>query len=173
LRLKYFPEVTIRGQKAEFTGESLWALRPARSERFTLPFALTNKISLPHTRISQLESNQDFGPRTSFWPRKLTCLEAVLKFGYERLLKQKPVNKKGHALMLNDLIQAFRGHKPSLIPRSPFACRRLDPGDRKWGGSHAADIANSHYFSLAAMPKHLAKDNHLCDSIGDSIPHKP
>lgn len=43
-------------------------------------------------------------------------LEAVLKFGYGRLLKQKPVNKKGHGLMLNGMFQAFRGQKPPLIP---------------------------------------------------------
>src|SRR3990172_4625531 len=43
-------------------------------------------------------------------------LEAVLKFGYERLLKKKPVNKKGGGLMLNDMIQGFRSQKPQPIP---------------------------------------------------------
>lgn len=72
-------------------------------------------------------------------------LEAVLKFGYERLLKQKPVNKKGQGLMLNDLIQAFRGQKPSLIPQHLL---HLADSIRVIGnvpGSHAADIANYHF----------------------------
>ena len=72
-------------------------------------------------------------------------LEAVLKFGYERLLKQKPVNKKGQGLMLNDLIQAFRGQKPSLIPEHLL---HLADSIRVIGnvpGAHAADIANYHF----------------------------
>lgn len=72
-------------------------------------------------------------------------LEAVLKFGYERLLKQKPVNKKGQALMLNDLIQALRSHKPSLIPDHLL---HVADSIRVLGnvpGAHAADIANYHF----------------------------
>lgn len=43
-------------------------------------------------------------------------LEAVMNFGYERLLKKQPVNKKGKGLMLNDMIQEFRNHRASPIP---------------------------------------------------------
>jgi hypothetical protein len=43
-------------------------------------------------------------------------LEAVLEFGYERLLKRRPVNKKGRRLMLNDMIQEFRSQQRSPIP---------------------------------------------------------
>lgn len=72
-------------------------------------------------------------------------LEAVLKFGYERLLKHKPVNKKGQGLMLNDLIQAFRSQKSSLIPDHLL---HLADSIRVIGnvpGAHAADIANYHF----------------------------
>jgi len=43
-------------------------------------------------------------------------LEGVLKFGYQRLLKKPAVDKKGHGLMLNDMIQEFRKQKPLLVP---------------------------------------------------------
>lgn len=36
--------------------------------------------------------------------------------GYHRLVKKPPVNKKGHGLMLNGMIQKFRAQKPSPIP---------------------------------------------------------
>lgn len=72
-------------------------------------------------------------------------LEAVLKFGYERLLKIKPVNKKGHGLMLNDMIQAFRNQKPSPIPDHLL---HVADSIRLIGnvpGAHAADIVNYHF----------------------------
>lgn len=72
-------------------------------------------------------------------------LEAVLKFGYERLLKQKPVNKKGRGLMLNDMIQAFRSQKPLLIPEHLL---HIADSIRIIGnvpGAHAADIASYHF----------------------------
>jgi len=72
-------------------------------------------------------------------------LEAVLKFGYERLLKKKAINAKGKGLMLNDLIQAFRNQKPSPIPEHLL---HLADSLRVIGnvpGAHAADIANYHF----------------------------
>jgi hypothetical protein len=72
-------------------------------------------------------------------------LEAVLKFGCERPLKQKPVKKKGHGLMLNDMIQTFRGHKPALIPEHLL---HIADSIRVIGnvpGAHAADIAGYHF----------------------------
>jgi hypothetical protein len=72
-------------------------------------------------------------------------LEAVLKFGYERLLGRKPVNRKGHRLMLNDMIQEFRGQKPSPIPDHLL---HLADSVRLIGnvpGAHASDIANYHF----------------------------
>lgn len=72
-------------------------------------------------------------------------LEAVLKFGYERLLKQKPVNKKGHGLMLNEMIQAFRSQKPLPIPEHLL---HIADSIRVIGnvpGAHAADIASYHF----------------------------
>ena len=72
-------------------------------------------------------------------------LEAVLKFGYERLLKKKPINAKGKGLMLNDLIQAFRNQKPSPIPEHLL---HLADSLRVIGnvpGAHAVDIANYHF----------------------------
>lgn len=72
-------------------------------------------------------------------------LEGVLKFGYERLLKQKPVNKKGHGLMLNDLIQAFRNQKPSLIPEHLLHVADSIRVIGNVPGAHATDIANYHF----------------------------
>ena len=72
-------------------------------------------------------------------------LEAVLKFGYERLLKQKPVNKKGHGLMLNEMIQTFRGHKPSLIPEHLLHVADSIRVIGNVPGAHASDIANYHF----------------------------
>jgi hypothetical protein len=72
-------------------------------------------------------------------------LEAVPIFGYERLLQQKPVNKKGHLLMLNDMIQAFRSRKPRLIPEHLL---HIADSIRVIGnvpGAHAADIVNYHF----------------------------
>jgi hypothetical protein len=72
-------------------------------------------------------------------------LEAVLKFGYERLLKKNPINAKGKGLMLNDLIQAFRNQKPSPIPEHLL---HLADSLRVIGnvpGAHASDIANYHF----------------------------
>jgi hypothetical protein len=43
-------------------------------------------------------------------------LEAVRKFGYQRLLKREPANAKGRDLMMNDLIQEFRNQRPQPIP---------------------------------------------------------
>ncbi len=89
-------------------------------------------------------------------------LEAVLKFGYERLLKKKPVNAKGRALMLNDLIQGFRTQKTSPIPEHLL---HLADSLRVIGnvpGAHAADIANYH-FSRADAEFALYSTVHFLD----------
>src|SRR5882724_1334752 len=72
-------------------------------------------------------------------------LEAVLKFGYERLLKQKPVNKKGHGLMLNDMIQKFRSQKPLAIPEHLLHVADSIRVIGNVPGAHATDIANYHF----------------------------
>ena len=72
-------------------------------------------------------------------------LEAVLKFGHERLLKKPPINKKGLGLMLNDMIQDFRNQKPSPIPEHLL---HIADAIRLIGnvpGAHATDIANYHF----------------------------
>jgi len=72
-------------------------------------------------------------------------LEAVLKFGYQRLLKKEPINKKGHGLMLNEMIQEFRAQKPSPIPEHLL---HVADSVRLIGnvpGAHASDIANYHF----------------------------
>jgi hypothetical protein len=72
-------------------------------------------------------------------------LEAVLKFGYVRLLKKQPVNQKGQGLMLNDMIQELRKQKPSPIPDHLLY---LADSIRVIGnvpGAHAADIVNYHF----------------------------
>lgn len=72
-------------------------------------------------------------------------LEAVFKFGYERLLKQKPVNRKGHSLMLNEMIQTFRGYKPSLIPEHLLHVADSIQVIGNVPDAHATDIANYNF----------------------------
>jgi hypothetical protein len=72
-------------------------------------------------------------------------LEGVLKFGYERLLKRQPISKKGHGLMLNEMIQDFRSQKPSPIPDHLL---HIADSIRLIGnvpGAHASEIANYHF----------------------------
>ena len=69
-------------------------------------------------------------------------LEGVLKFAHERLLKLKPVDERGHGLMLNDMIQRFRSQKPLPIPEHLL---HVADSIRLIGnvpGAHAADITN-------------------------------
>ena len=72
-------------------------------------------------------------------------LEGVLKFGYQRLLKKQPGNKKGHGLMLNDMIQEFRGQTPAPIPDHLL---HVADSIRLIGnvpGAHAVEIPNYHF----------------------------
>jgi hypothetical protein len=84
-------------------------------------------------------------------------LEAVLKFGYQRLLNKPAVNKKGHGLMLSDMIQEFRKQKPSPIPDHLLHVADSIRVIGNVPGAHAADIANYHFsrsdaeFSLYAV----------------------
>jgi len=69
-------------------------------------------------------------------------LEAVLRFGYQRLLKKQPADKKGRGLMLNDMIQEFRRQKPSLIPEHLLHVADSIRVIGNVPGAHAADIAD-------------------------------
>src|SRR5882724_5119463 len=42
--------------------------------------------------------------------------EGVLKFGFQRLLGRAPIDRRGHSLMLNAMIQKFRNANPSPVP---------------------------------------------------------
>jgi Domain of unknown function (DUF4145) len=72
-------------------------------------------------------------------------LEAVLKFGYQRLLKKPAVDKKGRGLMLNDMIPEFRTQKPSSIPDHLLHVADSIRVIGNVPGAHAADIANYHF----------------------------
>ncbi|MGB7590298.1 MAG: DUF4145 domain-containing protein [Terriglobia bacterium] len=72
-------------------------------------------------------------------------LEGVLKFGYQRLLKKQPTNKKGHGLMLKDMIQEFRKQKPSQIPEHLLHVADSIRVIGNVPGAHAADIAGYHF----------------------------
>jgi hypothetical protein len=71
-------------------------------------------------------------------------LEAVLKFGYQRLLKKPATDKKGHGLMLNDMIQEFRKQKPSPIPDHLLHVADAIRVIGNVPGAHAADIASNY-----------------------------
>jgi hypothetical protein len=72
-------------------------------------------------------------------------LEAVLKFGYQRLLKKEPIDKNGHGLILNGMIQEFRKRKPSLIPDHLLHVADSIRVIGNVPGAHASDIANYHF----------------------------
>jgi len=95
-------------------------------------------------------------------------LEAVLKFGYQRLLKKEPVNSKGHGLMLNDMIQDFRRQKPQPIPEHLL---HIADSIRLIGnvpGAHAADIAGYH-FSRSDAEFALYAASHFLDQYFSKI----
>lgn len=95
-------------------------------------------------------------------------LEAVLKFGYERLLKRKPVNSKGQGLMLNDLIQAFRASKPAIVPAHLL---HIADAIRLLGnipGAHAAEIPDYH-FSRSDAEFALYSASHFLDQYFSKI----
>lgn len=69
-------------------------------------------------------------------------LEAVLKFGFPRLLGREPVNRRGRGLMLNDMITQFRNEAAKPIPDHLL---HIADSVRLVGnvpGAHAADIPN-------------------------------
>ena len=69
-------------------------------------------------------------------------MEAVLKFGFSRLLGREPVNRRGRGLMLNDMITQFRAETPKPIPDHLL---HIADSIRLVGnvpGAHAADIPN-------------------------------
>lgn len=72
-------------------------------------------------------------------------LEAVLKFGYQRLLKKQPTDSKARGLMLNEMIREFRAQKQPSIPEHLL---HVADSIRLIGnvpGAHASDIANYHF----------------------------
>ena len=95
-------------------------------------------------------------------------LEAVLKFGYKRLLKKEPVDKKGHGLMLNDMIQEFRKQKPALIPDHLLHVADSIRVIGNVPGAHAADIANYH-FSRSDAEFALYATTHFLDQYFSKI----
>jgi Domain of unknown function (DUF4145) len=69
-------------------------------------------------------------------------LEAVLKFGFRRLLGREPVDRRGRGLMLNDMIAQFRNEAARPIPDHLL---HIADSIRLLGnvpGAHAADIPN-------------------------------
>jgi hypothetical protein len=95
-------------------------------------------------------------------------LEAVLKFGYQRLLKKQPVDKKGHGLMLNDMIQEFRKQKPSPIPDHLLHVADSIRVIGNVPGAHAADIAN-YVFSRSDAEFALYSTTHFLDQYFSKI----
>ena len=95
-------------------------------------------------------------------------LEAVLKFGYERLLKTKPVNQKGHTLTLNELIRDFRSRKPPLIPEHLLHVADAVRVIGNVPGAHAADIADYH-FSRSDAEFALYAATHFLDQYFSKI----
>lgn len=95
-------------------------------------------------------------------------LEAVLTFGYQRLLKKQPVDKKGHGLLLNDMIQEFRKQKPSPIPDHLLHVADSIRVIGNVPGAHAADIAN-YFFSRSDAEFALYATTHFLDQYFSKI----
>jgi len=69
-------------------------------------------------------------------------MEAVLKFGFSRLLGRDPVNRRGRSLMLNDMITQIRNEAAKPIPDHLL---HIADSVRLVGnvpGAHAAEIPN-------------------------------
>jgi hypothetical protein len=95
-------------------------------------------------------------------------LEAVLKFAHERLLKLKPVDKRGHGLMLNDIIQRFRSQNPQPIPEHLL---HIADSIRLIGnvpGAHAVDISN-YSFSRSDAQFALYATSHFLEQYFSKI----
>lgn len=95
-------------------------------------------------------------------------LEGVLTFGYERLLKTKAINNKGHTLTLNDLIRGFRGRRPPLVPEHLL---HVADSVRLIGnvpGAHAGDIRGYH-FSRSDAEFALYATTHFLDQYFSKI----
>lgn len=95
-------------------------------------------------------------------------LEAVLKFGYQRLLKKPAINKKGHGLMLNEMIQEFRNHKPPPIPEHLLHIADSICLIGNVPGAHATDIA-SYHFSRSDAEFALYATTHFLDQYFSKI----
>jgi HEPN domain-containing protein len=96
------------------------------------------------------------------------ALEAVLKFGFQRLLKRPPVNKKGHSLMLNDMITELRKE-----PAKPIPDHLLHIADsvRLIGnvpGAHAADLPN-YQFTRSDAEYALYAVSHFLDQYFSKV----
>jgi len=95
-------------------------------------------------------------------------LEAVLKFGYERLLGKPPVNKRGFGLMLNEMIQDFRSRKPLPIPEHLLHIANAIRLIGNVPGAHASDLANYH-FSRSDAEFALYATTHFLDQYFSKI----
>ena len=72
-------------------------------------------------------------------------IEGVIRFGFPRLLKREAVDKKGKALMLAAMVDAFRSEKPPIIPTHLL---HVADSVRLLGnvpGAHPADIKGYHF----------------------------
>jgi len=104
--------------------------------------------NIPHTIRQSLDeahtSLESANFRSSVVMSRRT-MEAVLKFGFSRLLGREPVDRRGRGLMLNDLITQFRNESTKPIPEHLL---HIADSVRLVGnvpGAHATEIPNYHF----------------------------
>ena len=90
--------------------------------------------------VKEAQKSLDIGNYKSCVVMCRRALEALLKFGYKRLLGKDPVTKKGRGLMLSALIEGLKGKGkiPDHLLYVADAVRLLG----NVPGAHAADIEN-------------------------------
>ena len=95
-------------------------------------------------------------------------LEGVLKFGFQRLLGREPIDRRGHSLMLNAMIQEFRNANPSLVPEHLL---HIADSIRLIGnvpGAHAADMVG-YRFSRSDAEFALYATHHFLEQYFSKI----
>lgn len=95
-------------------------------------------------------------------------LEGVLTFGFRRLLGRQPVNRRGHSLTLNAMIEGFRNASPSPIPEHLLHIAHSIRLIGNVPGAHAADI-EGYQFTRSDAEFALYGTHHFLDQYFSKI----
>ncbi|HVC94729.1 MAG TPA: DUF4145 domain-containing protein [Pirellulales bacterium] len=95
-------------------------------------------------------------------------IEAILRFGFPRLLKKPAVDNKGKGLMLDSMIKTFRAASPSPIPQHLLSIADALRLIGNVPGAHAADI-EGYQFTRSDAEFAFYAVNHFVDQYFSKI----